>query len=89
VRRDDGAWILRHGALDALGSRDGHGAGAQAPDAGLLAVGGPRWAARGVPAAHAPGADDRAALLARARQLRETHPARVARHRDVLARGTR
>jgi CRP/FNR family transcriptional regulator, cyclic AMP receptor protein len=89
VRRDDGAWILRHGALEALASGNGHDARAQPPDARLVAVGGSRWAARRVPAAHAPGADDRAALLARARHLRETHHARVAHHRDVLARGTR
>jgi CRP/FNR family cyclic AMP-dependent transcriptional regulator len=87
VRRDDGAWLLRHGALETLG--DGHVAGPQPTDAGLLAVGGARWAARGVPPAHAPGADDRAALLARAQHLRETHPARVAHHRDVLAGRTR
>jgi CRP/FNR family transcriptional regulator, cyclic AMP receptor protein len=89
VRRDDGAWLLRHGALEALASGNGHDVPALPPDAGLVAVGGSRWPTRGVPAAHAPGADDRAALLARARQLRETHHARVAHHRDVLARGTR
>jgi CRP-like cAMP-binding protein len=89
VRRGDGAWILRHGALEALASSgNGHSSRPQARDAGLLAVSGARWAARGVPAAHATGADDRAALLARARHLRETHAARVAHHRDVLARST-